>query len=185
MIVTISGRPGSGKSVVATRVAETLGFRHVSAGDFMREMAEERGMSILELSQSAERYDAIDREIDERTVRIAEESDDFVMDARLGWHFIPKSFKVFLDVRPQVAAQRIYEARRGTERENVDLETTRKAIESRTTSERNRYLEYYGLDYTDPEQYDLVIDTSQKSIAEVVAEIVERANTFDVERDPA
>lgn len=151
----------------------------------MREMAEERGMSILELSQSAERYDSIDREIDERTVRIAEESDDLVMDARLGWHFIPKSFKVFLDVRPGVAARRIYEARRDSERENVDLETTREAIDSRTLSERNRYLEYYGLDYTDPEHYDLVIDTSDRSIAEVVAEIAARAGAFDVERDPA
>ena len=151
----------------------------------MREMAEERGMSILELSQSAERHDSIDREIDERTLRMAEETDDFVMDARLGWHFIPQSFKVFLDVRLDVAALRIYEAKRDSERENVDLETTREAIESRTSSEKTRYLEYYGLDYTDPEHYDLVIDTSDRSIAEVVAEIAARARVFDVERDPA
>lgn len=175
MIITISGLPGSGKSVVASRVAETLGFRHVSAGDFMREMAEERGMTILELSQSAERHDAIDREIDERTMRLASEGEDFVMDARLGWHFIPQSLKVFLDVRPEVAARRIYDARRGSERENVDLETTQEAIESRTRSEKNRYVEYYDLDYTDPDHYDLVIDTSNLSIDEVVQRIVEGA----------
>jgi predicted cytidylate kinase len=172
VIITISGRPGSGKSVVASRVAGELGFRHVSAGDFMREMAAERGITILELSRTAESREDIDREIDARTVRMAEESDDFVIDARLGWHFIPKSFKVFLDVEPSVAAQRVYRAGRGSERENVTLADTEWAIQQRTESERKRYLEYYGLDYTDHDHFDLVIDTSDVTIDEVVAEIL-------------
>lgn len=172
MIITISGRPGSGKSAVALRLAAKLGWRHVSAGDFMREMASERGMSILELSRAAEDGDSIDREIDARTVRLAEDSDRFVMDARLGWHFIPQSFKVFLEVDPEVAARRIYEAGRGTERENITLAETERAITSRTESERKRYLGYYGLDYADHEQYDLVVDTSELSIDQVVDEVL-------------
>lgn len=173
MIVTISGRPGSGKSVVASRVSEELGIPHVSAGDFMRQMAGERGVSILELSRAAEDDIEIDREIDERTASLAAEGGDFVMDARLGWHFAPGSVRVFLDVRPEVAARRIFDARRGTERENVDLETTQRAIESRTESERERYLTYYGLDYTDHSHYDLVIDTSELGIDEVVNRILD------------
>lgn len=173
MIITISGRPGSGKSAVATRVANRLGLRHVSAGDFMREMAAERGVSILELSRSAEQRDVIDREIDARTARMAEQSSDFVMDARLGWHFAPQSVKVFLEVRPQEAARRIYDARRGSEHENISLDQTRTAIESRTESERKRYLNYYDLDYTDHSHYDLVVDTSEKSIDEVVDTILD------------
>lgn len=175
MIITISGRPGSGKSAVATRVAQALGLRHVSAGDFMREMAAERGMSILELSRSAEERAEIDREIDARTVRLGEESDDFVMDARLGWHFLPQSLKVFLEVRPEVATDRIYAAQRGSERENIDLEATRRAIESRTSSEVKRYQDYYGIDYGEHSQYDLVVDTSELTIAEVVQQIVDHA----------
>ncbi len=174
MIITISGRPGSGKSAVAIEVARALGYRHVSAGDFMREMAEERGMSILELSRSAEEADSIDREIDARTVRLGETGGDFVMDARLGWHFLPNSFKVFLEVRPEVAAQRIYGAKRNKEHENVGLDETRKAIEARTESEARRYWEYYGIDYAEHSQYDLVIDTSELSIQEVVEAVLER-----------
>lgn len=139
----------------------------------MREMAAERDMSILELSRSAEERDAIDREIDARTARLAEESSDFVIDARLGWHFVPDSVSVFLEVRPEVAARRVYEAQRGSEHENVDLDQTREAIESRTESERKRYLNYYDLDYTDYSHYDLVVDTSEKTIDEVVAAILE------------
>jgi cytidylate kinase len=172
VIVTISGRPGSGKSVVASRVADKLEVPHISAGDFMRAMAAERGVSILELSRSAEGDIDIDREIDERTKRLAEQGGDFVIDARLGWHFAPNSVKVFLDVRPQVAARRIFDARRGTEHENIDLKTTEHAIESRTESERERYLTYYGLDYTDYDHYDLVIDTSDIGIDEVVDRIL-------------
>lgn len=173
MIITISGRPGSGKSAVAIRVAKALGMRHVSAGDFMRQMASERGMTILEFSRSAEDRESIDREIDARTVRLAEESHDFVMDARLGWHFIPESFKVFLEVTPEVAARRIYEAQRGSEKENISLEDTQKAIEQRTESERKRYMKYYDLDYTDHTQYDLVVDTSPLTIDEVVEKILD------------
>jgi cytidylate kinase len=146
--------------------------RHVSAGDFMREMATERGVSILELSRLAEEDSVIDEEIDARTRRLANSGEDFVIDARLGWHFVPKSFKVFLDVRPEVAAHRIFGAGRHSERENVDLEKTRAAVESRSTSETQRYQEYYGIDYTDPSHYDLVVDTSDLSVDQVVERVL-------------
>ena len=172
MVITISGRPGSGKSVVASKVARALNLSHVSAGDFMREMAAERGVSILELSRVAESGDEIDREIDARTVRLAEEGGDFVMDARLGWHFIPDSVKVFLEVDPLVGAQRIFEARRQSEVENVTLEQTQLAVHDRTESERKRYIDYYGVDYGDHDNYDLVIDTSKRPIDQVVEGIL-------------
>ncbi len=138
----------------------------------MREMAADMGMTILELSHSAQDSDDIDQEIDARTVRLAEDSDHFVMDARLGWHFIPHSFKVFLEVRPEVAAHRIYAASRGAEHENVTLDDTRKAIEARTVSEQKRYMDYYGLDYGDHSQYDLVVDTSERTIDQVTSLIL-------------
>lgn len=157
---------------MAKALAARLGFDHVSAGDFMREMATERGLSILELSKIAEQDDTIDREIDERTVRFAATRDDFVMDARLAWHFIPDSVKVFLEVRPDVAADRIYGHGRSGESENVDQGATRRAIEARIASERQRYRDYYGVDYLDPTPFDIIVDTSDIEVVEVVAEIV-------------
>lgn len=139
----------------------------------MRDMAEERGMSILELSRLAQEDDQIDRAIDARSARLADEGGDFVMDARLGWYFVPDSIKIFLDVDPEVAAHRIFSARRGAEHENVDLAATEAAIRRRTASESQRYKEYYGIDYTDHRQYDLVIDTSHMTADEVVAAILD------------
>jgi len=149
----------------------------------MRELAEERGITILELSRLAEEDEAIDREIDGRTVHLADRGEDFVMDARLGWHFIADSLKVFLDVRPDVAAGRIYGARRGSEKENTDFETTLAAIESRAESETTRYLTYYGLDYADPSHYDLVVDTSDLSVDQVVDRILAHPSIGEVARD--
>ncbi len=172
MIVTISGKPGSGKSTVAKALARRLGLDHLSAGDFMREMAAERGISVLELSRIAEHDDAIDREIDARSRRLGATREGFVIDSRLAWYFIPRAFKVFLDVRLEVAAQRIYRDRRGSEQENVDLEATRRNTEARRVSESKRYARYYGLDYLDPGNYDLVVDTSDLDVAGIVDEIV-------------
>lgn len=146
----------------------------------MREMADERRMTILELSRVAEDDESIDREIDERSARLAESGRSFVMDARLGWHFVPNSVKVFLDVRPEVAATRIYGAGRDGERENVDIDATIQAISRRTESERERYLDYYGLDYLDGSHYDLVIDTSDLSPGEVVSRIVDHLEDHDL-----
>lgn len=169
MIVAISGKPGSGKSTIARALAARLELDHVSAGEFMREMAAERGISLLALSAIAEADEgAIDREIDARSRRLGEEKDGFVIDARLAWHFIPRSVKIFLEVSLDVAAARIFDDRRGTETENVDLLSTRAAVESRLESETLRYAAYYGIDWLDTSLFDLVVDTSSSSIADVV-----------------
>ncbi len=72
-----------------------------------------------------------------------------------------------------MASERIFEARRGAEVENVDLATTRRGIERRLNSETTRYKEYYGIDWLDPRQFDLVIDTEQLSLSEVVDAVID------------
>ncbi|MFO8015868.1 MAG: AAA family ATPase, partial [Candidatus Woesearchaeota archaeon] len=49
MKITISGKPGSGKSTVARLVAERLGLNHYSLGDMQREVAREKCISMAEL----------------------------------------------------------------------------------------------------------------------------------------
>ena len=156
---------------MAKALAARLGLDHASAGDFMREMAAEHGVSVLEFSALAEADSAIDRAIDERSRKLGEERDGLVIDARLAWHFVPHSIKVFLDVSLEVAAVRIFGDQRGSETENVDLRATLRNIETRAASESKRYDDYYGVDYLDPANYDLVIDTSEMTVEQVVDEI--------------
>jgi cytidylate kinase len=69
MIVTISGRPSSGKSCVAKQLAKELGYRHFSAGDMQRQIAKEMGLTILELGILEQKDDSYDRKIDAKTRR--------------------------------------------------------------------------------------------------------------------
>ena len=65
----------------------------------MRELAMERGVSLLDLGRDAERDGGeIDRLLDARSVELGQTHDKFIIDGRLAFHFIPNSFKIFLTV---------------------------------------------------------------------------------------
>ena len=73
MLITVSGPAGSGKSTLAESLADALSYEHVSGGDIFRSLAEERGMTPLELNKLAEDEDSIDRDLDRRLRTIAAE----------------------------------------------------------------------------------------------------------------
>ncbi len=178
MIITISGLPGSGKSTVAKALAKRLKLTHHSVGGMMRDLAKERGVTLEALSREAERDGgSIDRELDERTQDLGKTGGEFVIDSRLAWHFIPSSVKILLTIDPAVAAERILKDRKAgkrAEEENAPtIDAVKKANEKRVASENKRYQEYYGVSYTDPANYDLIIDTSKLSVDEIVKDIVE------------
>src|SRR5947209_7447349 len=95
-IITISGRPGSGKSTTAKAVAASLGFPHFSSGDLFRLLAKERGIDVLQANLSAEQNAELDRLVDGRLQEIGREDNELVIDSRMAWHWMPTSFKVFL-----------------------------------------------------------------------------------------
>lgn len=141
----------------------------------MRELAMERGVSLLDLGRDAERDGGeIDKLLDARSVELGQTHDKFIIDGRLAFHFIPHSFKIFLTVPPEEAAKRIYhdETRAGIE-SHVSIEDTIKNIRTRRESENLRYREYYGLDIYDMSHYDLVIDTTGLKISDVLQRTIE------------
>jgi len=175
MIIAISGKPGSGKSTVAKELAKRLGIKHYSTGDFMRKLAAERGMSLIELSKIAEKDFSIDDAIDSWLRKLAKQENDFVVDSRLAFHFIPDAVKIYLDVNLNIAAKRIFSGPvRETETKKIgNVETLKEELKQRMESERKRYMKYYGVDIDDKSNYDLVIDTSNISAEEVVEKIIQ------------
>ena len=170
MIITISGIAGSGKSTDAKLLAKKLGYKHYSVGDFMREMAKERGLTLLELSKQAEEDRSIDKELDKKQIRLKKE-DNFVIDSRLGFHFIPKSIKIFLEVNLNEAAKRILKEKREHE-QYKDIQESIEKIKTRIKSEDKRYRGYYGVDYHSKDNYDVIIDTTNIKPGEVVEKII-------------
>src|SRR3989338_7586745 len=96
MIITIAGTPGAGKSSVAKLVAKKLKLKHYSTGDYMRQIALKRNISLMELSKIAEKDKTIDKELDNWQIKSGKTKDNFVIDSRLGFYFIPHSIKVLL-----------------------------------------------------------------------------------------
>lgn len=184
-IITIAGELGSGKSSTAKALAEKLGYIHTSTGDFMRNLAHERGISLSELSAIAEHDKTIDTLLDDYN-RSVGEMENVVIDSRLGFHFIPESFKVFLDLSPSVAAERILQDKKtnpNRHREShEDFDTKESIIASvsaRLESEKKRYKDLYGIeDHTDRTNFDLVVNTELFGIQEIAENIIEEYNTW-------
>ncbi len=176
MIITISGDAGSGKSTVAELVARRLKFRHYSVGDFMRQIAKKRKLTLLQVSRLAEKDTSIDEELDDMQEELGRTEEHFVLDSRLGWHFIPKSFKVFLKVDAKEAARRIFSdsKRKGVE-ENMTIAATAENIRKRKASELKRYKEYYKVNPYEEKNYSLVIDTTELAPEETAEMIIKAA----------
>jgi len=172
MLLTVSGPAGSGKSTTAEALADALGYDHVSGGDIFRDLAEERGLTPLELNKQAEEDENIDRDLDRRLRMVAEERDDLVLESRLaGWMAGSHAdFRIWLDAPLDVRAQRI------ADREDKSVERAREETIARAESEARRYVDYYGIDIEDLSIYDLVLNTSRldpDGVLEAIVTVVE------------
>ena len=173
MFVTLSGPAGGGTSTTAADLAEALGYDHVSGGDVFRSMADERGLTPLELNRLAEDDEEIDRALDRRQREIAAERDDVVLESRLaGWmageHV---DLRCWLDAPLGVRAERI------ADREDKPVDLAREETEVREQSEARRYREYYGIDIEDRSIYDLAVNTARwgpETVADLVRVACER-----------
>ena len=174
MIITISGRAGSGKSTVAKLVAKKLKLKHYSIGDLMRKLAKEKSMSLNKMSKLAEKDKSIDMELDKKTIELREKN-NFVIDGRLTAYFLPyANLKIFLDCDGKVRAERILKDKRNDEK-SKNLKDLVKKIRQREQSERKRYSKLYKIDYHDKTLYNLIIDTTNLGIKEVVDKIINSA----------
>lgn len=176
MIITISGDLGSGKSTVAKMLAKELRYKHYSTGDFWRTLAARRGLDVYEYNKLAENDSSIDQEIDSYSAELGKGEDNFIIDSRLAWHFIPHSFKVRLVVDPAEGAKRIYaqaqEENRGSEKQHQSIQEATTANRLRRESEKQRYLEIYKVDINEPKNFDLVVGTTNISTEEVAQQII-------------
>jgi cytidylate kinase len=180
MIITIAGLPGSGKTTIAALLSKRLGVPWYSIGDLRGKMAAERGMTIDELNKLGEKLAFTDHEVDEYQKKLGERGEACIIEGRLSWYFIPNSFKVFLDVNPEVGAKRVLESSRGKERPDErryrNLDEAREHIQYRLASDQQRYQKYYGVDVMNRSNYDFVLDTTDLAPEAIVETLVKKAN---------
>ena len=167
MRIAISGKSGCGNTTVSTLVAERLGYPLINFT--FRNLASERGVDFWEFCRMAEHDDAIDRELDNRQVKMALEQPNCVLGSRLAiWMLKEADVKIYLTASSEERASRILKREGGTFEQRLE-ETLR-----RDENDTARYKRIYGIDNTDPSVADLVIQTDELESDEVAQMILER-----------
>jgi predicted cytidylate kinase len=171
VIITISGTPGSGKSTIGQLLKEKLRINYVYSGQIFRELAKKYNMSLEEFGRYCENNVIIDKELDEKQLKILKEG-DVILEGRLaGWIAHKnniKSLKIMLNADVETRIKRVIE------RENGDYKQRLKEILKREKSEEKRYKKYYNIDIKDTSIYDLIIDTSYKNPNEILKIIINK-----------
>ena len=183
-IITIAGLLGSGKSSTARAVASVLGFRHFSSGDLFRQLAVERGESIEAMNISAEVQRDIDLKVDDLLQQMYRTDERLVIDSRMAWHWMPLSFKVFLVLDPSTAAERIFNHLQDEGRMSeaaASVQEVRNSIDRRFASEQKRYAALYGVNATDPLNFDIIINTKHNNLTTVTTIVAAAYHAWQID----
>ena len=195
-IITISGEPVSGKSTVVKHLKskyEEMGYNvHIiSIGNTFRELAKkeylkmypdrtEANLADIQTDPSfVAKRDMIDEMVDGEVAKRGREinnverpNDVYIIDSRLAWSNVPESYAVRLVVNENIAGDRVFKDKtRGKEDQYDSLEEAIEKTRARKLAEISRYKESYGVDLTNPDNYDLIVDTSY-SKSDELAEII-------------
>jgi cytidylate kinase len=182
MIITISGDIGSGKSTTGKLLMNKLGYLYLSTGAIQRKIAEEMNMTTLELNLLSETDTSIDNKIDSYTKALSESDENYIVDSRLAWHFIPSSYKVFLLCEDDIAADRIFhDHNRVSDEDTSTVLQLLAKIKDRRQSEKRRFLQKYSIDFEDLSNYDQVIDSSYFTPDEIAQLILDGIKLYSAE----
>ena len=177
MNITMTGNLGSGKTSVCKELKE-MGYEIISAGGLFRQLAEERGMTVVEFNKLAETDKSIDKLIDDRSTRLGRELSDAVFDSRLAWHFVEESFKVFLMTDVMESAKRVYNDTERSAESYASVTEAAEALTKRTNLEKERFKALYDVDYYNKNNYDLIIESTKATPRQIAEEIVRYYEEF-------
>ena len=178
LFITVSGPPGCGVTTLCDGLAERLGCSYVSGGEVFREIAEDRGMSLTQLTAEASESDDIDRELDRRLQRIAEKwgeaNKPFILESRLAGYLAADhaDLRVWLDAPEEVRVSRT----EGREELSAEMRV-REVIEER------RYETYYGVELSDQSFYDLSVNTGRWDSDGVLSIVMTAIERYDPDAD--
>ena len=175
MRITISGLPGSGTSTVSKILSKKLNYPYIYAGNIFRQMAVEKGKSLLEFNKLAEGDNSIDNELDDKMVKYARDNEDIILEGRIIAWMVKKekldAYKIWIGASLDVRVERV------AKRDKQDQGLAKRDVAKREEIEVQRYIDIYNIDIKDLSVYDLKVDSSTKTPNEIVSFILEKINS--------
>lgn len=197
-IITISGEPASGKSTVVKALTESYEnagynvhiisvgklFREFSIQEYSKMYPDKKDINLSDF-QSDELFKSkvnkIDKLVDNKIENLGKEinskerpDDVYIVDSRLAWKNIPNSFSVRLTVDDTIAGKRVFNDKsRGNEDSYTTLSQAIFKTKERKSAEIKRYLDKYNVDLTNPDNYNLIIDTAFVNVKDIANTIIQ------------
>ncbi|NYZ77033.1 cytidylate kinase family protein [Candidatus Micrarchaeota archaeon] len=159
MIIAVWGFTGSGKNTLGKLLAEKLGYRMVCPT--FKDLAKEQGIPLMELQKRAEKDHSIDRKFDELLKKeIA--GGDCVVTTWLGPWMADADVRIKLVVSEKTRAERV------AGREGISVKEALKHVRERDGNNIKRYKAVYGIDITDEEIFDAILDGERSTPEELL-----------------
>lgn len=179
MLITLWWKAGSGKWTVWKLLSEKLGYEIISIGDMKRKLATEMWINIIEFNKmwdDPKKSAEFDLKYEEyqKSLKL---SDKIILDSRLWFYAQPKAFKILLDVDENEAWKRIFNAKRETDK-NATIKDAITEVKERNLWDEERYKRLYNVDLWNPNNYNLVIDTTERSPENVLEIILEEFKNY-------
>lgn len=179
MLITIWWKAGSGKGTVSKLLAKELGYEIVSVWDMKRKLAAEMWINIIEFSKmwdDPEKSAEFDLKYEEyqKNMKL---TDNIILDSRLWFFTQPRAFKILLDVDEEIGWERIFKAERDTDK-YTNKKHAINDVRERNASDECRYKKLYGVDVRNPNNYNLVIDTSERTPEEISQIILDEFKAY-------
>jgi len=169
LTIVISGPPGSGSTSTALTLAKKLGLKCFSPGDLFKSYSKQKKNRALDIWNVYGMKKQFHYDLDEYQKEKAKKG-NIVICGKLSI-FILKDitdFKIWIECPLKVRAKRV------AKRENISMIKAIDLVKKREEIERRTWKRIYDFDYFDSKNLaDLVIDSSNKSVEEVVKEIME------------
>ena len=174
-IISLAGDLAAGKGTVSDILIKELNYGIYRNGEYARKLARDMKLDITSFNAFLAEHPEIDLQIEKSAAEYAREHDNFIIDARLGWYAVPESYKVYLKVDIDVAAQRAFNDTNRKSTESFETVEEQKAdMIRRYKMENERYWKLYHVHKEDMSNYDLVIDTTKLTPEEIANQIIEK-----------
>lgn len=172
LVICVCGMAGSGKSVLAKRLAQKCGLEYFSGGDALKALAikeghkpsnhgwweSEEGMRFLERRGKDSKFD---KAVDKKLLEMATKGNVVLDSWTVPW-LVDAGFKIWLEASPERRAERI------AKRDQISVEEALNALKQKEEQTKTIYKELYGFNLgEDFAPFHFIVDTNNLEVEEV------------------